>query len=158
MGRYASDTEVPVDRTRAQIESLLAKHGADAFGYATEGYRAMIRFNILSQDGNSRLLGVQITLKLPDPSSPEFTKTSTGKDRERTAALKSWEQACRSSWRALHLVIKAKLEAAKIGISTLEREFMPDVLLPSGLTIGQAVESQREALASGNQLRLLPGK
>lgn len=157
MARYASNTEVPVDRTRNQIETLLSKHGAKAFGYATQANRAVIRFNMLQEDG-TRVLGVQMKLDLPDPESDEFCNTPTGKTRDRETALKSWEQACRANWRALHLVIKAKLEAVEVGISTIEREFMPDVLLQNGLTIGDVVESQREAIAGGGQLRLLPGK
>ena len=36
-----------------------------------------------------------------------------------------WEQACRQRWRALALVIKAKLEAIDAEISTFEEEFLP---------------------------------
>lgn len=157
MPRYAATTDVPVDRTRNQIEGLLTAHGAKAFGYATENGRAMIRFNILRDDG-SGIIAVQMVLNLPDPKAEEFTLSPTGKTRDRDAALKSWEQACRASWRALHLVIKAKLEAVSLGISTIEREFMPDVLTKSGQTIGELVAAQREGLMSGEKYLLLPGK
>ena len=37
MTPYAKGTKVPISRTRNEIEAMLAKHGADAFGYATKG-------------------------------------------------------------------------------------------------------------------------
>ena len=34
---YAAQTQVPISRTKTDIEELLAKHGAAGFAYATEG-------------------------------------------------------------------------------------------------------------------------
>ena len=42
----------------------------------------------------------------------------------------SYDQACRQRWRALLLVIKAKLEAVTAGISTIETEFLANIVLP----------------------------
>ena len=44
------------------------------------------------------------------------------------------------------LVVKANLEAVEAGISTVEREFMPDVMLPDGRTVWQWVEPQVEQM------------
>ena len=45
---YASGTSVPVERSRAELETLLAKHGADQRGIATDDTRgvATITFRI----------------------------------------------------------------------------------------------------------------
>lgn len=150
---YAESTTVPSDRSRNQIEAVLHRYGARGFGYMTEGNIAQIVFKMLGPDGSP--MAVRMTLPLPCRDSDEFCKTPTGKDRSPDAALKSWEQACRSAWRSLYLVVKAKLEAVDAGISTIEREFMPDLLLPNGTTVGEQVLEQREALARGGRLKLL---
>lgn len=155
MTRYAENTTVPVDRSRMEIEKCLERHGARGFYYGSEGGRAMVGFKMLNERGN--LLAVRMQLDLPDQGGEEFALTPTGKKRDRNAAMVAWEQACRSRWRALLLIVKAKLEAVDIGITTIEREFMPDLLMPNGMTLGQMVAEQRPALEAGGALKLLPG-
>ena len=97
---------------------------------------------------------VRIELSLPSQLEERFTHTpATLKARSDDAAMKSWEQACRSQWRALFLVIKAKLVAVETGITTFEREFMPDLVLPNGATAGQHLLGQ---IRAGNMPPLLP--
>lgn len=152
---YAKNTEVPVDRSRIDIERCLEKYGARGFYYGSEAGRIMIGFRMLNESGT--ILAVRMMLDMPNPDDGEFCLTDTGRNRTAEAARKSYEQACRSRWRALLLIVKAKMEAVSIGISTIEREFMPDILLPSGRTIGEEVADQRKALEGGGRLKLLPG-
>jgi hypothetical protein len=64
------------------------------------------------------------------------------------------DAATRQRWRALVLVLKAKLEAVASGISTVESEFLAGIVLPNGMTLGQAVLPRlSDAVSSG---RLLP--
>jgi len=66
------------------------------------------------------------------------------------------EQACRQKWRALSLVVKAKLEAVESGITTFEDEFLAHIVLPNGQTVGeQALPRVREAYATGGNVPLL---
>ncbi len=59
--------------------------------------------------------------------------------------------------RTLEDVVKAKLEAVEAGISTLEREFLADIVLPSGQTFGAWAAPQLEsAYANGRMPALLP--
>ena len=55
-------------------------------------------------------------------------------DAGHTAAAQqaAWEQVCRQRWRALLLIIRAKLEAVASGITTLENEFLANIVLPDG--------------------------
>jgi hypothetical protein len=72
--------------------------------------------------------------------------------------MKQWEQGCRARWRQLYLLVKAKIEAVSIGLSTVEREFLADVYLPDGRTVGEALAPQlAEAYANGTFPRLLGG-
>jgi hypothetical protein len=88
---------------------------------------------------------------LPDRRAKAFTHTpAKGLRRHESDALAAWEQACRQRWRALALVVKAKLEAVEAGISTFEEEFMAHLILPSGHTVGSyALPRLRAALESG---------
>ena len=39
---YARGTTVSIARSKEEIERVLARYGADSFGYATEGNRALV--------------------------------------------------------------------------------------------------------------------
>lgn len=127
MTRYASNTSVSVANSKAEIERIVERYGADQFMSGWSAEKAMIAFS---------MEGRQIRFVLPMPSRDErrFTHHSKGM-RTPDAALKEWEQACRQRWRALALVIKAKLEAVESGISVFEDEFMAYIVLPGGRTV-----------------------
>ena len=60
-------------------------------------------------------------------------------------------------WRALLLVIKAKLEAVTAGISTIETEFLANIVLPDNTTAGEWMLPQIDrAYRSGEMPPLLP--
>lgn len=138
MARYAADTSVSVDKSRAEIEAILRRYKADAFGYATNANGATVMFTLAGRH-------IRFILPLPDPQAREFTHTPA-KNLPRTAAEaeRSWEQACRQRWRALALVIKAKLEAVSAGITTVEDEFLAHTMLPDGRTMGEWAKPQIE--------------
>ena len=99
----------------------------------------------------------QIKFILPLPSKDEFKKTPTGRDRSENSQYEVWEQACRQRWRALTLVIKAKLEAVECGISVFEDEFMANIVLPSGETVSDFMKPQIEqAYINGTVPKMLP--
>jgi hypothetical protein len=131
--RYAQDTSVSSYQSRAEIERNLTRYGATSFAYASKDREARIMFEV----GNRQMLFV---LPMPDRSSDEFWLTpSTRKRRSDSAAEQAYEQAVRQRWRALALVIKAKLEAVQSGITTIEDEFLAHIVIPgtNGMTVGQ---------------------
>ncbi|MPV51043.1 hypothetical protein GCG21_13710 [Pseudactinotalea sp. HY160] len=143
MPTYAKGTEVTSSRSREEIERTLLRYGADAFAYATSRERAMVEFS-----ANGRR--IRFLLPLPDPSSPQFTRTPTGRERSATAARDEWEKGTRQAWRSLALLVKAKLEAVESGIVTFEAAFLAHTVLPSGSTVADEVEPQiRDAYAGG---------
>jgi hypothetical protein len=92
------------------------------------------------------------------PDLADFRQSETGRRRTESAAQAAYDQAVRARWRALLLIIKAKLEAIAGGISTLEREFLADVVMPDSQTVGQWLAPQLEAAyQSGRMPPLLPG-
>ncbi|PZG12950.1 hypothetical protein C1I95_24725 [Micromonospora craterilacus] len=151
-GRYAERTDVSSDRSRAEIERVLQRYGATAFQYGWTIGVAAIMFEIAGR----RIL---FRLPLPDPNERRFTHTpGKGLLRDQAAREKEYEQAVRQRWRALALVIKAKLEATAAGITTVEQEFLAHILLPDGRTVGEHVTPAiAAAYESGQMPALLPG-
>jgi hypothetical protein len=139
---YAEDTSVSVEKTRAQLETLITQNGADAFGYMTGDGKAIIQFRF-----NGKF--VRFLLPLPSSSDKRFTEYKRRgayypTQRTQEAAHKEWEQACRSVWRALFLAVKAKLVAVAVGITTFEQEFLAHIVLPDGRTAGEMMIPQIE--------------
>lgn len=134
---YAADTSTSVEKTRAELETVIRKFGADAFGYVMEGERAAIQFRAHGKY-------VRFVLPLPSPGEKRFThfrRRGSYYDQQRTAsaAQKEYEQGCRSAWRALFLAVKAKLVAVEAKITTFEQEFMAHIVLPNGKTAGEEI-------------------
>jgi hypothetical protein len=150
--RYAETTSVSSDKSRAEIERTLARYGAKQFMYGWDETHAIVGFVI---DGRQ----VRFLLPMPDRNDREFTHTpERGLQRTASQAEATYEQAVRQRWRALALVIKAKLEAVDAGIVTFDEEFGMHVMLPNGRTVGEWVVPQLEQVyASGTMPALLPG-
>lgn len=147
---YAKDTQVSQTASLLEIEKVLARYGADQFMYGKTGQYAVIGFVMVGRQ-------VRITVPLPDKADRKFWVTDTGRDRSESVALKEWEQACKQKYRALSLVVKAKLEAVEAGITTFEEEFMAHLVLPGGQTVGQRLLPEiDEAQRTGKMPPLLP--
>lgn len=149
MSTYAATTSVSTEQSRAEIERTLQRWGADQFMYGWDGDRAVIGFRASGRQ-------IKFVIDLPDRNDREFTHHSRGR-RTADAALKAWEQACRQRWRALNLVIKAKLEAVESGISEFESEFLAHIVLPDGSTVGNWIAPQIDtAYTTGQMPSMLP--
>lgn len=148
---YAEKTSVSVAKTKAEIEELIQKAGAGQFVSGFKENMAVIGFSISNRQ-------IRFVLPLPDKQDKSFWSTPERRNkRSEEQAYAAWEQACRSRWRALYLIIKAKLEAVESGISTIEREFFYDVVLPDGKTIGEWMAPQVEkSYQTGNMPPMLP--
>ena len=123
MRRYAERTAVPVERTQGEIRSLLAKHEASGFMFGEQDDRALVGFVMRNR---------QIRFILPLVKSK-----ARGGESERKAAAET-----RRRWRALLLVLKAKLEAVSSGIIEFEREFLAHIVTNDGITVGDRILSR----------------
>lgn len=132
-GKFAKETAVPVGQTRAEIENALARYGADAFGFVSGDGKAVVRFRLDSRH-------YQFTIELPDPA--DHQTTGTGRQRSPAVRQMAVEQATRSIWRALLLIIRAKLEAVASGIVTFEDEFLAQTVTDSGQTVAEVIRPQ----------------
>lgn len=151
-GRYAEQTSVAPERSRAEIERILTRYGATQFIYGWDEHHAVIGFRMGDR-------AIRFRLELPDLEADEFRLTATRKwRRDEQAQRDAWEQAVRQRWRALALVIKAKLEAVAAGIVTLEVEFLAQTVIPDGRTVAEWLAPQMTAaIGAGQMPPLLPG-
>lgn len=148
MARYAEGTSVPVERSRAEIEQTLMRYGARAFSYGWDGERAVIMF-----EAHERRIRFDIEM----PPLRDYIYTPTGQRRSPGSAEDFRAKAVRQRWRALLLIIKAKLEAVESGIVSFEDEFLAHVMLPDGSKVGQWMSPQlEEVYETGQMPELLP--
>lgn len=158
-GTYARSTSVSVDKSKTEIESTLRRFGASQFMYAWKDGAAIIEF--VAQERRIRFL-----MKLPSKDEKEFThRTVYGRDKKNSPEMtdKLWEQACRQRWRALALLVKAKLAGVEAGITSFEEEFLSHIVVPTGpgqtATAAEWLLPQIVSAYKGgglNQLPLLP--
>lgn len=148
---YARGTEVPVENTKAEIERVLRRYGADQFMYGYDLEKGLVGFRAGGR-------AVRFMIPLPSMGEERFRLTpERGLQRTRSAQEKAWEAEVRRLWRALLLAIKAKLEVVESGISTFEEEFMAYIVLPNGSTVGQWMAPQIErAYEHGQMPSMLP--
>jgi hypothetical protein len=149
MTKFAASTSVSASASREEIERTLTRYGADQFLYGWQDDAAMVGFRMEGRH-------VKFVLAMPKRDEERFTHHSRGR-RTPDAAAKEYDQAIRQRWRALALVIKAKLEAVESGISVFEDEFLANIVLPTGQTAGDWMRPQiADAYRIGTMPALLP--
>lgn len=132
---FAENTSVPVEKSRAEIERLLSRHKCSKFmaGVDHDLHRATVQFQ-----AHNRI--VKFEIALPNPDDPKYRRIkNTYMQRTAAGVAKIVEQEERTRWRALLLVIKAKLEAVESNIATFEDEFLAHVLLPNQQTVAEYI-------------------
>lgn len=121
MTPYAAKTKVPISQSRAEIERLLVRAGAEAFAFGWEGGKSVLQFRIAGRF-------VRFTVPAPDARLSQS----------------AYEQAERQRWRAMLLVVKGKLESVESGIETFEEAFLAHVVVPDGSVVKDWLGPQLE--------------
>lgn len=145
---YAEQTSVSVIKSKSDIERIVSKYGASQFIFGWKATAAVVGFTMCDR---------QVKFLLPMPNKSDFKHTPARIKRSDAGTEKAWKQATRQRWRALFLVIKAKLEAVETGITVFEEEFMAHIVLPNGKTVSDVMLPQIEtAYQTGTMPALLP--
>jgi hypothetical protein len=141
---FAATTSVAVEKSKAELERLLVKHGAAQYGTAHDDLNgfAVVYFAL-----GGRHIRLQIPIPKfdawPDPKLPYQKKKTPqmwlrwGEATRMQWVREQWEQACRQRWRCMLLIVRAKLELIGMQLSTVEREFLADITLPDGRSVGE---------------------
>ena len=145
---YAERTDVPVTKSKADIEALLSKYGCDAVltAYDTREGIAIIQFRMAERM-------MRFKMRMPRPDDADIAMTpETRKRRSRTSQERAYDQAIRSRWRGLLLCIRAKIEAVQSGIETIDEAFMAQIMLADGSVVGDHVTKQIAASYESGQM------
>jgi hypothetical protein len=135
MSNYASNTSVPIERTKTEIERTLIRYGADGFYYGTASKGACIGFKYKDR---------VIKLSIPLPPREKFSEKACGEIEQ--------QREFRRLWRVLLLWIKASLELIDSGLVTFEDVFLAQTCLPGGQTVAQVLTPQFAAMLADGKI------
>lgn len=150
--RYAAGTDVPIGRTMQEIKALIREHGGNGVDVMDGERMAGVQFVM-------RERRVLFRVPLADPGERRFTHTPNNeRPRSPDKVAREVDQANRSLWRGLLLLIRAKLEGVAAGVVVFEDEFLATTVAPdTGVTVAEALrEPMREAYRIGHSRLLLP--
>lgn len=149
---YAKGTSVPKERSRAEVEMILTKYGADQVSSGFTAEKAVVMFRMKHRY-------IRIDLPLPkrgDPKTPNWQRSP--KDKLTYYDMAKADQEERRRWRAMVLYVKAKLESVESNIVSFEQAFMGHLVLPNKQTVSEFMQPQIEAAyQGGNMPKALPG-
>lgn len=120
----SADTTVPVQESIEGIKALVRRHGAVGFGIR-EDYRsgkALIEFAL--KQGEQ---AVPVHIPLDVERVQQLMYLHAPKNDE--AAQKRREQAERTAWRQLYLIIDAVLTASQLGVMTITDAFLAHMMV-----------------------------
>jgi hypothetical protein len=132
---YAVKTDVPVQRTIAELDLLLQKYGATGFAFGRDDTQGLTTVQFRIADRTCRFM-VEI------PRGEQFRLTSTGRWRSVPQAEQAAQAEFRRRWRVRFLLIKALLVAVDEDAVTLTEAFLPHMLLAGGQTVAEWAEPQ----------------
>lgn len=137
---YARGTEVPIEKSKMEIERLVMRAGASQFASGMDSDCASVIFRL-----KERVIRFTITL----PDRKQFARTPQRlHSRSSDQIQKAWEQGCRERWRALLLCIKAKLESVSTGIEVFEEAFLSQIVTDDGSTVWERAQEDLPRLMS----------
>lgn len=143
--QYARGTRASIEKSIGELTRSLSKAGARAIVIGDDTRQALAHFEL----GGRK---VRSTCPMPKPDDDEFFLLKNGKQRSPEACRILFEQACRERWRQFILLNKGKLVAIRLGITTVDKEYLSDLLLPDGATVFTALSQAAPSLVLGRPL------
>lgn len=126
-------TKVSAANTVAEIQALLAKHGAESILVEySSGRPAAVSFRIAVRGGNV------VAFRLP--SNTAGVLDAMRADKKIPRALCRHEQAERVAWRITRDWVRTQLAIIEAGLSRLEHVMLPYAITRDGRTLSQAFD------------------
>lgn len=130
---FAAKTEVPVEKSIAEIIGLVKRAGAVHVLQYEEPTGFTVQFEIMNR---------LVRFRVPLPTLDEMpTRNGNSVVLTKHQRIDRRDQACRQRARALKLVIHAKLESVESGVETFEQVFLPNIVLSNGETVYDRVKA-----------------
>ena len=101
MSRYAENTQVSPEKSRAEIEAILRRYGANGFMNAQddENHRAMLGFKVQGR-------AVKFILPMPDPNDKKYFRDGRNHSRTPSQRQDAYEQDVIANVKALSGALK----------------------------------------------------
>lgn len=117
-----SGTQVPPEKSKVEIETLLRRFGADGVSWSENWKQNRAQVQFIIQEAGKR----PILVRLEPPPFLESRKTWVAEHgRYEQVQAPNWAQ----SYRLLKAYLKAKLESIVYGLRDVEEEFLSDVVV-----------------------------
>lgn len=140
MTRYAKKSEVPVTKTRMEIEQLLEKWGCSKVGILADHETDDVEVQFMWRKDDA-LFAARFAVNL----APDEAYT--------TQRQQQMEQ--RGKMRALLYFLRSAFAAVDVGIIEPEQVFLPWLVTGTGETVSQALLPRMREIAQGNAVALL---
>lgn len=134
--RYAEGTKVSVEKSRAELTTILTKHGIERQAWMTGPEGDQLGFVYR---------GRSYRLQVNKPTYAEATSHLSYTTSGMNYVEKEWMRR----WRALVLLLKAKIEFAEGDDDAFVREFMPFLLTAGGRTLEEVIADDALEAAIG---------
>lgn len=142
-------SNVPIEKTAAEISNILRKGGAQAVltEYDEKGeYVSAISFKITLNE-------VPLMFRLPcdwRPVHDIMYKGKRGTYRDSVQASRK-EQALKTAWRIVKDWVEAQMALVETRMVKTEQVFLPYAVMKNGMTLGEHIESNPSFLLGNGQ-------
>jgi tRNA nucleotidyltransferase/poly(A) polymerase len=140
-------TDVPVERTIAEIRKLLAENGARgiALEYDKSGTIKDIFFKIT-------LHGKELAFRLPAKPDHVYTAVFAGMQYEKRLRQERMKKAEAIAWRICKTWLEAQITLINLEQAKLEEVFLPYLILPGNKTLFETMEHNQFLLPDKHKL------
>lgn len=125
---FAENTTVPIEKSIAEITTMVRKAGAESIGQFQEPDKLVIFFALADR-----------RIKFTIPLATKYDGALVARNGKIIDPKAKIEQANRQKARALRLVVQAKLESVESGVETFEQAFLANIVLDGGQTVYERV-------------------
>jgi len=153
---YASNTDVPIEESRSQINLLLRNWGVSGIQW-TEDYennRMMLQF-VWRHKEIPYMAKMVVNLPTDEVLTERAKHKRSGRVLEDKLELLKETRGWREH-RVLYIFLKGSFEAIENGIITAEQLFLPWLVGRDGRTVGEVIAPRLPSLLSDTAAALLP--
>lgn len=143
MGLLNSTTKIPPEQTISEIQKMLSQHGVAAMMTEYDGpHVSAVSFKMVI-DGKPIGFRLPCNWKAVLQIFTDNASTRSVHDPKKATRIEQArkEQAIRTSWRIIHVWVKAQLALVEVNMVTVNQVFLPYAIMRDGRTISEHAAS-----------------